>query len=822
MNTQQDSEAKATDGGSVTNEYDPDRIESKWRDWWQKMEVYAPDDDPDKPDYVIDTPPPYPTGNFHVGNALGWYYIDFAARYYRLQGYDVDFPQGWDCHGLPTEVKVEENRDIHRTDVSREQFREWCIEHTERQIDSMKTTMRDLGFSQNWNHEFRTMDPEYWGETQRSFVRMADEDYVYRDEHPVNWCPRCETAIADAEIENENRQGMLFHVTFEGINNDDVEIATTRPELLPAYVGIAGHPDDERYADRIGDRFEVPLFGQEVELFANEAVDSDFGTGAVMVCTFGDKQDVDWWIEYDLDLRDVLTEDDKLDERAGEFAGMGVEEAKGAIAEALDEAGLLNRSEPIEQSVGVCWQCGPPIEILSKEQWFVRVDGEKILERSREVEWIPEHMYIRLEEWTEGMEWDWVISRQRVFATPLPAWFCGACHESYIAREDELPVDPTDEEPAVDACPSCGAGGHWHGETDVMDTWIDSSISALYVAGWPDTDFEPVQLREQGHDIIRTWAFYTILRTSALEDDVPWVQALINGMVFGEDGNKMSKSRGNFVRPEEAVEEYSADAFRQAMAMGGQPGSDIQFQCKEVKSASRFLTKVWNITKFIAGNVDEETPDATDPDYREADRWVLTRMDETATRVADYMDDYRFDAAMREIREFVWQDLADDYLELVKGRIYEGSPDERNAACHALFSALSASLRMLSPFAPFLAEEAYHTLPGTEGSVHAAEWPEWLSAIRRQTSAGSLSPTSQSRSVALEIRQRDGAQRRNQSDRTLLRPRAGGSNSTSTKSRSNLPQTPTISPTPSTGKSIWKLVGPTLRKSRLPLIRTIR
>jgi len=552
---------------------------------------------------------------------------------------------------------------------------------------------------------------------------MADDDYVHRDEHPVNWCPRCETAIADAEVENEDRDGTLYTVSFPGSGNDEISIATTRPELLSACVGIAVDPDDERYADRTGDTFEVPIFGQEVGLFADPEVDESFGTGAVMVCTFGDKQDVDWWAEHDLELRPVLGEDGRLGELAGEFAGLGVQEAKSEIADALDEAGYLEGHEHTEQSVGVCWRCDTPIEILSKEQWFVRVDQEEILATAQEVNWIPEHMYTRLEDWTEGMDWDWVISRQRVFATPIPAWFCEDCGHVHIAGEEEVPVTPTEDDPAVEACPECG-GTDWNGETDVMDTWMDSSISPLYVAGWPDEEFEPVQLREQGHDIIRTWAFYTILRTAALEDTHPWDEALINGMVFGADGNKMSKSRGNFVQPGEAVEEYSADAFRQAMALGGQPGADIQFQWKEVKSASRFLTKLWNITKFAAGHVDEDTPDTTDPAYRDADRWILQRCGTTADQVAEHMDDYRFDAALREIREFVWHDLADDYLELIKGRLYEGRPGERNAARHALYRALSASLRMLAPFAPFLTEECYRALPGEAGSVHAAGWPE--------------------------------------------------------------------------------------------------
>ena len=720
--------------------YDPDQVEPKRREQWQETDLYEYDESEStdgSTDYVVDTPPPYPTGNLHIGNALGWCYMDFAARYHRLVGDNVLFPQGWDCHGLPTEVKVEENQGIHRTDVPRDEFREMCIEHTEDQIAAMKDTMHTLGFSQDWSHEFKTMDPEYWGETQRSFVQMAESDYVYRDEHPVNWCPRCETAIADAEVETEEGvEGTLYYVTFDGVGNDDIEIATTRPELLAACVSMAVSPDDDRYADRIGDTFEVPLFGQEVELIADEEADADFGTGAVMICTFGDKQDVNWWMEHDLDLRMVFTEDGHLTDDAGEYADLSIDEAKTEIAADLDAEGYLTDTEPTEQNVGQCWRCDTPIEILSKEQWFVEVRQEEILDHAREVEWIPEHMYDRLEDWTEGMEWDWVISRQRVFATPIPAWFCGECDHIHVATEDELPVDPTDEDPAIGECPECG-GTDWRGETDVMDTWMDSSITPLYVQGWPEEDFQPASLREQGHDIIRTWAFYTILRTAALEEKIPWDEALINGMVFGEDGNKMSKSRGNFVQPEEAVEEYSADAFRQAMAMGGQPGSDIQFQWKEVKSASKFGTKVWNITRFAADHLDPD-PTIEDPAYRDADRWILSRASRVADSVAEHMDEYRFDAALRELREFVWHDLADDYLELIKGRLYEGRPGERNAARQALSTALSASLRMLSPFAPFLTAEAYDALPDTEGSVHAADWPDIDMADEEAEEVGAL------------------------------------------------------------------------------------
>ncbi|MFW5937321.1 MAG: valine--tRNA ligase [Halanaeroarchaeum sp.] len=709
----------------IPAEYEPDDIEVKWQREWQDSDVYEYTDT-GATDYVIDTPPPYPTGDLHIGHGLNWSYMDFAARYHRLQGEDVLFPQGWDCHGLPTEVKVEEIHDIHRTDVPREEFREMCVEQTETQIESMKETMIELGFSQDWSAEYRSMDDEYWKKTQQSFVAMADDDYVYRDEHPVNWCPRCQTAIADAEVENEDRESTLYDITFPGVDGDDVVIATTRPELLAATGAVAVHPDDERYEGRVGDTVEVPLFGQEVEILADEEVDPDFGSGAVMISTFGDKQDVTWWAEYDLELRSVLTEDGTLSTEAGEYEGLSIDEAKAQIPEDLDEVGVLEGSEPVEQSVGTCWRCDTPIEILSKDQWFVEVRQDEILEKAREVEWIPEHMYTRLEEWTEGMDWDWVISRQRVFATPIPAWQCDDCGHWHIAGVDELPVEPTGTAPSIDACPECG-GDSWTGETDVMDTWMDSSITPLHISGWPDDlaleEFEPVSLRPQGHDIIRTWAFYTLLRTGGLTDTKPWETILINGMVFGPDGNKMSKSRGNVVQPDEAIEEHSADAVRQALALGGQPGSDVQFQWKEVTAASRFLTKLWNIVRFATEHFDSDTAEIQDPAYRDADRWILSKASRVANEVETEMDDYRYDAALRAVRDFVWSDLADDYLELVKGRLYGGRPGERDAARNALYTVISAAIRMLSPFSPHITEELWHHLPGTEGSVHNADWP---------------------------------------------------------------------------------------------------
>jgi len=711
--------------------YEASAVEEKWREEWaDDEEIYAYDnDDDDSPDYVIDTPPPYPTGNLHIGNALGWCYMDFAARYKRLQGYNVLFPQGWDCHGLPTEVKVEENNDVTKSEVPRGEFRGMCVDHTYEMIDEMKDTMETLGFSQDWGHEYVTMEPEYWGETQRSFVEMHGDGYAYRDHHPVNWCPRCETAIADAEVEREDRDGTLVYLNFPVAcdEDDSIPIATTRPELLAACGAVAIDPDDDRHKDYLGETVEVPLFGQEVEVIEDDEVDAEFGTGAVMICTFGDKQDVDWWLEYGLELREAFTREGTLTGLAGQYEGMTIEEAKKAITEDLRDEGYLYDEENVEQSVGVCWRCDTPIEILAEEQWFIEVKQDEILEKAREVDWIPDHAYTRLREWTEGMEWDWVVSRQRVFATPFPVWYCNDCGTPYVADEDELPVDPTEEDPDG-ACAECG-GESFTPEEDVMDTWMDSSITALYVGGWADTfrerdGFKPTQLREQGHDIIRTWAFYTVLRTDALEDEIPWEDALINGMVFGDDGNKMSKSRGNFVQPEEVVDDYSADAFRQAMASAGRPGSDIQFQWKEVERASKFATKLWNIHRLAVPHVAKDTydydPDER-PDLRLADEWILSRLARVAQKAEGEMDDYRFDTALQRVREFTWNELADDYLELVKGRLYEDEGEGHKAALWTLRTVVESVAVMVSPFAPYLAEEVYEAY--YDGSVSDAYWP---------------------------------------------------------------------------------------------------
>lgn len=697
----------------LSKEYNFKQVEEKWEQSWDSS-IYYFDWESKKPQYIIDTPPPYPTGNFHIGNALNWCYIDFVARYKRMRGYNVMFPQGWDCHGLPTEVKVEQINHITKNQVPRAVFRRLCEELTEEAIDRFRKSMGRLGLSIDWSNEYATMKPEYYVKTQISFVRMYQKGQIYREDHPVNWCPRCGTAIALAEVEYDSRISTLNYMHFQA-EDGKIEIATSRPELLPACVAVAVNPGDERYQRYIGKTVKVPIFDYQVPVIADPAVDSSFGSGFVMICTFGDKQDVRWWMEHHLPLRQAIDRSGRMMPIAGPYAGLTVEETKERISRDLTEQGIIFKQEPLEQNVGLCWRCKTPIEILSEPQWFVRIDAQAIKKIAEEIEWIPDHMRVRLENWTDSMEWDWCISRQRIFATPIPAWYCSHCHEALVAEEDWLPLDPNLTSPRK-RC-RCGSS-EFIPEQDVLDTWMDSSISALAVAGWPDrTDIRmPTQLRPQGHDIIRTWAFYTILRTQALEGIRPWDAILINGMALGEDGHKMSKSLNNFIRPEEVFESNGADALRQWAAIGGSPGNDIPFQWKEITAASRFQQKLWSIFRFSLPLIAP-----ADAEPGQVDRWLSGELDQLVMKTTEAMDKFQFDEALKAIRAFAWDVLADNYIELVKARLYGPDGPRKRAAQSTLYTALETLARLMAPFTPFLSEEIYHTLTGK--SVHVQSWP---------------------------------------------------------------------------------------------------
>lgn len=729
----------------IPKDYDFKR-EKFWEKKWEDEDIYKYIGDGSRPRYIIDTPPPYPTGLIHLGHVLNWVYIDMNARYRRLKGHDVLFPQGWDCHGLPTEVKVEETHGIKKNDVSRAKFREYCVDLTTKNIASMKSQMKSMGFSQDWNREFITMTPEYMRRTQYSFLKMYNEGLIYQGIHPVNWCPRCETAIAFAEVEYSDNTTFLNYVNFPPAVEDSYDdiassqasgkqadpktegilIATTRPELMSACVAVVIHPEDERYTHLLGKYVEVPLSHQKVKIIADEEVDPEFGTGAVMICTFGDKTDVSWVNKYDLEIIDAIDESGKLTDAAGRYAGMDLQSCKKQTISDLDAEGYLVKQEQVDQNVGQCWRCKTPIEILVKKQWFVAVRDliQKTKDAADEMNWMPEHMKSRMVNWADSMEWDWCISRQRIFATPIPVWYCKDCGKVILPDVEDLPIDPTQDKPKH-AC-ECGCE-EFIGEEDVLDTWMDSSISPLSIVGWPDEDYVnhfPADIRPQGHDIIRTWTFYTTLRCLALTDQKPFSDVVINGMVFGEDGYKMSKSRGNVIGPEEVIEQYGADALR-TWAANSVPGSDVIFDWKDIKHGYRFIRKFWNAFRFISMQIFdeevsyEEVKDNLDP----LDMWILSKLNNLNITVDNAFAQYNFADTIGSIEKFFWHDFCDEYIEAVKYRLYSDVSDEsRKAAKYTLRCVIETSLKLLSPIVPFFVEEVYQYFD--DQSIHTTSWPE--------------------------------------------------------------------------------------------------
>ena len=730
----------------IPKDYDYKK-EKEWEKKWEDENIYKYIGDGSRPRYVIDTPPPYPTGAIHLGHVLNWVYIDMNARYRRQKGFDVLFPQGWDCHGLPTEVKVEETYNIKKNDVSRAQFREYCIELTTKNIASMKADMKAMGYSQDWTREFVTMTPEYMRKTQYSFLKMYEDGLIYQGKHPVNWCPRCETAIAFAEVEYSDNTTFLNYVNFPPAVEDSYEdiassqssgkqadpkeegilIATTRPELMSACVAVVIHPEDERYTHLLGKYVEVPLSHQKVKIIADEEVDPEFGTGAVMICTFGDKTDVSWVQKYDLEVIDVIDDTGTLTAAAGRYEGMDLQTCKKQTIEDLDAEGYLLKKEEVDQNVGQCWRCKTPVEILLKEQWFVAVRDliEKTKEAADEMKWVPDHMKSRMVNWADSMEWDWCISRQRIFATPIPVWYCKDCGAVILPDVEDLPIDPTVDKPKH-AC-ECGCE-EFIPEVDVLDTWMDSSISPLSIAGWPDEDYInhfPSNIRPQGHDIIRTWAFYTTLRCIALTGQKPFDDIVINGMVFGEDGNKMSKSRPEFVvGPEEVIEKYGADPLR-TWAANSVPGSDVIFDWKDIKHGYRFLRKFWNAFRFISMQIFDEDVSYEDvkDDLGPIDKWILSKLNNLNITVDNAFADYNFAETITSIERFFWHDFCDEYIEAVKYRLYTDVSDEsRRAAKYTLRTVVETSLKLLAPIAPFFTEEVYQYF--SDESIHTTLWPE--------------------------------------------------------------------------------------------------
>ena len=751
LNKEPNAEKKSGEEDYPTT-YQRKEVEKKWQDYWEEHEVYKFEKNSNRPIFSIDNPPRYASGKLHAGHAVHYTHIDFAARHHRMKGYNVHFPLCFDVNGIPIEERVERLYNVSPKTVGRQEFNKMCMNFALKNIEEMTRQFKILGHSMDPSVFYQTASKEYRRLTQISFIRLFKKGLIYKGSHPVNWCPRCHTALADAEVEYKKKMSKINTIKFkvEDITSQEKErygeyinIATTRPELLCTCHLVAVHPEDTRYKWLVGKKVTTPVFDRTVPVVADEKVDPHFGSGIVMICTIGDKDDLSWALKYKLPIEMAIDEDGKMTEQAGPYKGMKIEEAREKIIEDMRKDGSLLDSKPIEQQAGVCWRCSTVIEFLKKPQWFLKTlpFKEKVLAKAQEVRWFPGFMKIRLQEWVNSLEWDWVISRQRYFATPIPLWECEKCGEVVLAKEEDCYVDPTLDPPPVERCPGCGEEAErLKGCEDVFDTWMDSSITPLYNCFWlrDEKMFKkmfPSSLRPQSHDIIRTWAFYTLLRSYLLTGKRPWDNIMMDGFILSPDGTPMHTSKGNVIDPLDALERYGAEALRYYAATCA-VGSDNAFRWKDLVRGERFIKKFWNLQRFIGKSL--KIAEEKGINYRELNlteknvkalenRWILSLFSQVVKKAVEAMDNYRFDKALKEVEYFLWHELADDYVEMVKHRIYTQKEEEVFACLYNVGIGLA---KLLAPLFPHVTEEVNYLFYAKDKenyqSIHNTSYPDFV------------------------------------------------------------------------------------------------
>ncbi|MEC7920928.1 MAG: valine--tRNA ligase [Chloroflexota bacterium] len=763
-------------------------VENKIIKEWDKENLYSNfNPDSKKKIFSVDTPPPTASGYLHIGHVFSYSHQDFIVRFRRMRGEEIFYPMGWDDNGLPTERRVqdyfnvkcdpeeksvqnildkikENGNNSSALKVSRKNFIELCHIVTTEDEKVFKELFMKIALSVDWNHEYTTIQDLPRELAQKSFIDLYEKGFVYNTDNPSLWDPEFQTAVAQAEIEDREMPGAFHDIRFQTDSNESFVISTTRPELLAACVGVAAHPDDKRFKHLIGKNAITPLFGVKVPVFGSELVDMEKGTGILMVCTFGDNVDVQWWQENNLDTRIIVNKYGRLNEvsfgsnewesknpeEANNFysriAGKTLKQAKTEIVEMLSnkdnfeaDVALVGEPKQITHSVRFYERSKTPLEILSTRQWFVKLMDKKelLIEKSNQIDWHPDFMRKRFENWTENLQFDWCISRQRFFGVPFPLWYKldEKCRPDYnnpiVADLSDLPVDPTEDPPSGYTESDRGKSNGFIGEKDVFDTWFTSSLTPQIGGKWDkensflDKVF-PYDIRPQSHEIIRTWAFYTVVKSALHHNEIPWKNVIISGWVLDPDRKKMSKSKGNVVVPNDLIETYGADAVRY-WAANARLGSDTANDEQVFKVGKKLVVKLFNASKFVLNGAPESVniSDITEP----LDLSTVHLFNEYLDEITKSMENFQFSEALNKLEDFFWNYFTDNYIELVKNRSkFNDYGNKTISGLTTLRLILENLLKLFAPFIPMVTEEIwgwiYRNNSSKYQSIHLEKWPE--------------------------------------------------------------------------------------------------
>ncbi len=689
-------------------------VEQRLSDLWEKERIYKFDEHSKKEVYSIDTPPPTVSGLIHLGHVFSYSQADFIARYKRMRGYNVFYPFGFDNNGIPTEILVEKLNNTTAEYAGREKFIAMVDKATKEYEEKYKGVWRSVGISADWSLLYTTMGNESRRISQLSFLELNKMERVYRKETPTIWCPKEGTALSQMELKDMLLKSKFVKIKFD----DEITIATTRPEMLPACVAIFVNAADKKNAKLIGRRVKVPIFGQEVEIIGDERVDPEKGTGVVMCCTFGDLTDIEWYKAYNLPLKIIISENGKMMHEY--FKGLGIKEAREKIINDLKGKGYVLGEQEIEHNVNVHERCNTEIEFLVKLQWYIKyldMKGE-LLELGKMLKWHPDYMLVRYENWVRGLQWDWAISRQRFYGVPFPVWYCKKCGEPKFAQEKDLPVNPYTDNPRG-ACEKCESH-EFVPETDVLDTWATSSLTPLINARWKRDEkytkmVYPMALRPQSHDIISFWLFTTVVKCYLHTKELPWSDVLISGHGLDSKGKPMHKSAGNVIEPGPLIEKYGADPLRYWASLS-RLGEDASFQEKDVMTGARFVNKMWNVARFI----EKFKTDGGEGSENLMDRWILSKAMLIVKECTSRFEEFDYAGAKRVADEFFWF-FCDNYLEFIKYRIYGND----KTAVSTLREVFEIMLKLFAPFTPYITDEIYRSLyeKRETRSIHNSAWP---------------------------------------------------------------------------------------------------